>query len=86
MADAGGSGWRRTGDEWRRGDLADATGLVGWSEGIEEGEGTDGSALLRQVIVHLQSVERKNGNASFYSIAHFGRLTKVEVNSLAAWN
>lgn len=45
MADAGGSGRRRTGDEWRRGDLADAVGLVGWSEGIVEEEGRAGGLL-----------------------------------------
>lgn len=45
MADAGGSGRRRTGDECRRGDLADAVGLVGWSEGIVEGERRVGDLL-----------------------------------------
>ena len=45
MADAGGSGRRRTGDEWRRGDLADAMGLVGWSEGFVEEEGRVGDLL-----------------------------------------
>lgn len=46
MVDVGGSGWRRIGDEWRCGDLVDVIGFVGWFEGIEEGEGMDGSVLL----------------------------------------